>query len=234
MTELEEALKLVRKLGRETRLLERFDAYLEGEQPLRFVSPILERETGFKMSPIVLNLASFAVDVYDNRLDIEGFRAGTSSEADDQLWSVWQENEGPFLSQQSIRESLGLGRSYVAVGAGDDEDLPLITIESAFDAIHEDDPRTKQVRHGLKRWQDPDGERWMTYFHREGTATFRKERGRVSDWREESRAEGNEQNLCALVPLMNDLERSGVPVRGRLINGSGSRCFTRSCRCSTG
>lgn len=225
MTELDEALKLVRKLGRETRLLERFDAYLEGDQPLRFVSPILERETGFKMSPIVLNLASFAVDVYDNRLDIEGFRVGTSSGADEQLWSVWQENEGPFLSQQSTRESLGLGRSYVAVGAGDDDDLPLITIESAFDAIHEDDPRTKQVRHGLKRWRDPDGERWLTYFHREGTVTFRKKRGRVSDWVEESRAEGNDQNLCALVPLMNDPRALGRARPGKADQRLGKPVF---------
>ncbi|WP_345750101.1 phage portal protein [Microbacterium rhizophilus] len=202
MTELDEAQRLSRILSRERRPLERFDAYYEGEQPLRFVSPVLERELGYRLSPIVLNLALFAVEVYENRLDIEGFRVGAGTESDDELWDAWQENEGPFVSQQVTQESLALGRGYAMVGPGEgDDDAPVLTIESPFDAIHEDDPRTKRVRHGIKRWTDPDKVRWMTYLHQEGTITWRQRRG---DWIEDDSTEGNEQRLCALVPLMND------------------------------
>jgi hypothetical protein len=201
VTELDEALRLSRLLSRERKPLERYDAYFEGEQPLRFIAPVLQQELGYRLSPIVLNLGLFAVDVYENRLDIEGFRLG-GAEADDELWETWQENEGPFISQQVHRESLALGRGYAMVGPGeDDDDAPIITIESPFDAIHEDDPRTKRVRHGIKRWTDPDKTRWMTYLHQEGGVTWRYERG---DWREDETFDGNDQKLCALVPLMND------------------------------
>lgn len=79
MTDLDDALRLSRMLAREKKALDKNDAYFEGEQPLRFIAPVLEQELGFRLSPIVLNLALFAVDVYDNRLDIEGFRVQSNA-----------------------------------------------------------------------------------------------------------------------------------------------------------
>lgn len=202
MTELDEALRLSRAMARQKPMLETNDLYFEGEQPLKFLAPVLQQELGYRLSPIVLNLALFAVDVYDNRLDIEGFRVGRGAEADDDLWDVWQENDGPDLSQQAHREGLALGRAYATVGPGEtDEDAPIITIESAFDAIHEDDPKTKRVRHGIKKWTDLDKVRWMTFHHLNGWVTWRFERG---EWREVDREDDNGNNLCSLVPLMND------------------------------
>lgn len=209
MTQLDEAMKLRRLLGRERKFLEKNDQYLEGDQPLRFVSPVLERELGYRLSPIVVNLARFATDVYDNRLDIEAFRVGDSTEADDDLEDAWQANEGPLLSQQTHHEHLGLGRAYAMVGPGDDDnDPPTLTIESPFDAIHEDDPQTKKVRHGIKCWVDLDKVRWMTYAHQDGTNTFYY---RDREWREDEglATEGNDQRLCALVPFMNDARMLG-------------------------
>lgn len=206
MTELDEALRLSRALNREKKPLEKNDQYFEGEQPLRFIAPILEREMGFRLSPIVLNLALFAVDVYDNRLDIEGFRIGSnrrSRTADDDVEDTWEENQGSFISQQVHREGLALGRGYAMVGPGEtDDDAPVITIESPFDAIHEDDPRTKKVKHGIKRWTDLDKVQWMTYLHQEGSVTWRK-KGR--DWVEDAgERDDHDFGICSLVPLMND------------------------------
>ncbi len=181
MTELDEALRLSRAINRQKPMLEKNDLYFEGEQPLKFLAPVLQQELGYRLSPIVLNLALFAVDVYDNRLDVEGFRIGRGAEADDELWDVWQENDGPDLSQQGHRESLALGRAYATVGPGEsDDDAPVITLESAFDAIHEDDPRTKRVKHGVKRWTDLDKTRWMTFHHQNGWVTWRLDRARGS------------------------------------------------------
>lgn len=202
MTELDEALRLSRAIGRQKPMLEKNDQYFEGEQPLKFLAPVLQQELGYRLSPIVLNLALFAVDVYEHRLDIEGFRLGRGTEADGDLWDVWQENEGPYLSQQAHRESLALSRAYATVGpAESDGDAPVITIESAFDAIHEDDPRTKRVLHGLKKWTDLDKVQWMTFHHQNGWVTWRKDR---REWIEDKREDDNGFDLCALVPLMND------------------------------
>ena len=223
MTDLDDAYRLVRKLNSEKKQLEKNDNYFEGEQPLRFLSPILERELGYRLSPIVLNLALFAVDVYDHRLDIESFRVqtrtGTTIAADGSsvsqvdsiagaetdVMDTWAENAGGFLSQQGHRESLALGRAYALVGGGDSTgDAPVITIESPFDAIHEDDPRTKRVRLGLKRWTDPDRTRWMTLLRGDGSSvTWRRVK---NEWVEQAdlATEANSRGVCALVPLVND------------------------------
>lgn len=202
MTELDEAKRLLRAISREKKALEKNDNYFEGEQPLKFIAPLLEQELGYRLSPIVVNLALFSVDVYEHRLDIEGFRRREDSAADTDIDVAWQENDGPFLSQQVHREGLALGRAYATVGPGADEgDAPVLTIESAFDAIHVDDPKTKRVKHGLKKWTDLDKTRWMTFHHQNGWVTWRFVGG---DWVEDDREDNNGNNLCALVPLMND------------------------------
>lgn len=225
MTELDEALRLSRALARERKPLEKNDQYFEGDQPLRFIAPVLEREMGYRLSPIVLNLALFAVDVYDNRLDIEGFRIGSdrkSRTADSEVEDVWEENRGAFLSQQVHREGLALGRGYAMVGpAEDDDDSPVITIESPFDAIHQDDPRTKRVKHGVKRWTDLDKVQWMTYLHQDGSVTWRK-KGR--DWEEDER-DDHEFGICSLVPLMNDPRLLGRARPGKFDQRLGRSVF---------
>ncbi|MEF2979094.1 phage portal protein [Subtercola sp. YIM 133946] len=205
--------RLRAKLLREHRLLDKSDAYFEGRQPLRFLAPTLEKELGYRLSPIVINLAMFATDVYDNRLDIESFRIGGKGIADEELGRIFAENDGDLLSQQAHRESLALGRSYAIVGPGEDVgDAAIITAESAFDAIHEDDPVTKAVRHGIKQWTDEDSTRWVTYYHREGRNTWYAAKG--STWREdESLAVTNDYNLCSLVPLPHQGRMLGRTVR---------------------
>lgn len=200
MTQLDEAKRLSRLLSREQKPLNRNDAYFEGEQPLRFISPILERELGFRLSPLIINLARYSVDVYENRLDIEGFRVGDEESADEDLRDVWEANDGAFISQQAHRESLALGRAYALVSPSGGSGVPQITTESAFEAIHEDDPRTHQTKHGIKKWVDPDKTRWMTYLHTEGWITWYWKSG---EWQED-KSESNDHKACALVPLPND------------------------------
>ncbi|MFT4281184.1 phage portal protein [Microbacterium sp.] len=225
MTELDEAMRLSRLLAKEKKPLEKNDAYFEGEQPLRFIAPILERELGYRLSPIVLNLALFAVDVYDNRLDIEGFRIGSNRsnrEADNDVEDVWQENLGPFIHQQAHREGLALSRAYAMVGPAENEDdAPVITVESPFDAIHEDDPRTKRVKHGVKRWTDLDKVQWMTYLHENGSRTWRR-KGR--DWVEDE-YDTHDFGVCSLVPLINDARVLGRSRPGKFDQRLGRSVF---------
>lgn len=201
-TEIEKTRdRLLRSLNREKPALHKNDLYLEGEQPLRFISPILREQLGYRLSPIVVNLARFATEVYENRLDIEGFRFAGEESSDEELWKIFEHNDGPFLSQQAHYESLALSRSYAIVGEGDDEgDPPLITAESPFDAIHEDDPRTHEVKNGLKVWTDLDKTRFVSLYHPNGRQTWYRTKG---EWIEDS-SENNDFKLCRLVPLIND------------------------------
>ncbi len=202
MTQLDEALRLSRILNRERKPLEKNDAYFEGEQPLKFLAPALQEQLGYRLSPVVINLGRYAVEAYDNRYDIEGFRYEGAESSDDELWQIYQANDGPYMSQQVHREGLALGRSYVTVGPGEDAgDAPVITAESAFDAIHEDNPRTHQVEHGIKRWTDLDKTKWMTFHHTDGWTTFRR---KGSDWVEDESESDNGFKMCRLVPMPND------------------------------
>lgn len=212
--------RLLRALQREKPALEKNDLYFEGDQPLKFVAPALQQQLGYRLSPIVLNLARFGVDVYENRLDIEGFRFAGSESSDEELWEVFEHNDGRLQSQQAHRESLALGRSYAIVGEGDD-DVPLMTVESPFEAIHEDDPRTHEVKHGVKVWTELDKTRFVSLYHPNGRQTWFRKSGA---WVEDS-SETNDFNLCRMVPLMNDPRMLGRYRAGKFDQRLGKSVF---------
>lgn len=193
--------RLIKSLRRETPQLVKNDNYFEGEQPLRFLSGELQEQLGSRIAELVVNLPRFAVDAYEQRLDIEGFRIGGNESSDDELWKIWQYNDGDLLSQQVHREGLALARAYTIVGEGD-ADVPLITAESPFEAIHEDDARTHEVKYGLKQWQDEDKTRWVDLYHPNGRVTWFKA-VKQTGWSFDSE-EQNDFNLCRMVPLVND------------------------------
>lgn len=200
-TELEAARdRLYGKLLAERRKLKIYDDYYEGEQPLRFMSPVLKRELGERITEIVLEWPRLGVEAYDNRLDIEGFRFAGADSSDDELWRIWQANDGDFISQQAHQEHLAMSRAYAIVGNNpDDEETPVLTIESAFDAIHEDDPRSHDVLYGIKTWADPDRTRWINLYGQGGRVTWRRVRG---EWVEDD-SDDDEFELCRLTPLVH-------------------------------
>lgn len=206
--------RLVRKLNVERRFLIKNDDYFEGEQGLKYLAPEVRAQIGTRLVDLLINLPRYTTDVYENRLDVEGFRLPGADSGDKGLWTVWQHNDGDMLSQQAHRDSLALGRSYVLVGEGDD-DMPLITGQSAFDAIHEDDPRTHNVRYGINRWTDEDGARWINLFHPEGRVTWVQKGKRGGAWTLDGKAETNTFGIPRLVPMINDPRVLGRQISGR-------------------
>lgn len=179
MTELEDARdRLLRKLQSERPALRRADLYLESEQPLRFLSPVLTREMGDRGAPVVFAIPKLATEAYDNRLDIRGFQIGdedADSGLSKRMWEWFEYNAGEFLSQQAHYEGLGLGRAYAIVGPNDeDPDMPLLTVESPFDCMHEIDVATRQVTFGVKEWRTADRTRWVSL--------YAKDYGRITWW----------------------------------------------------
>jgi hypothetical protein len=178
-----------------------YDAYYEGEQPIRFLAPAMRKEFGERITALVINWPRLGADAYENRLDVEGFRYAGDAARDDDLWSVWQANNCDELSQQAHLESLALSRSYVCVGSGDlPGDPPLITVEHPLQVFADRDPRTRRVRSAVKRWQELDGSQWAVLYLPDATATYR--RGR-DGWQVDGGVDQHGLGRVPVVPLVN-------------------------------
>jgi hypothetical protein len=178
-----------------------YDAYYEGEQPIRFLAPAMQKEFGDRITALVINLPRLGVDAYENRLDIEGFRFKGDDSRDEDLHDAWQANDMDEQSQQGHLESLSLSRGYACVGAGDAPgDAPLITIEHPLQAFVDRDPRTRKGRAGIKRVDDLDGTRWATLYLPNSTGTYRWTK---DGWSLDGTLDEHNLGRLPMVPLVN-------------------------------
>ena len=149
LTDDEQALVTRLNNQRSTALpaLQLADAYYNGNQ--------LIRDLGISIPPQVRGLHTVvgwpqvAVDALDERLDVEGFRYASSSDGDDQLWSIWQANNLDEESQMAHLDALIYGCAYASVGTNDDGS-PLITVESARDMAVIWDARWREITAALR------------------------------------------------------------------------------------
>jgi hypothetical protein len=160
----------------------KYEAYLCGEQPLAFVQPALQEQMGEQYISLALNLPRHAVQVYDNRLDVDGFRYADDESGDQTLEDIWQANNLDEQSQMGHFDGLGLGRFYTIAGAGDKPgDAPVVTVESPFQVSTARDPRTRRTQVGWKTWAEVDGTRWGSlYLPNETHVMTQKDGGWVS------------------------------------------------------
>jgi hypothetical protein len=189
--------------------LDSLDAYYEGTQRIEqiglAVPPELERFL------VVVNWPRIAVDAVEERLDVEGFRLPDAGEADRDLWAVWQANGLDEESQLAHQDALALQRSYVCVGAGDkgpdseddsrDRSVPLVTVESPFEMIHEIDPRTRLPRAVAKVYRDGQ-DRFGTLYLPDVTIWLEWGTGPLRGWGEVDRDEHG-LGVVPVVPLVN-------------------------------
>ncbi len=181
------------------------DSYYEGTQPLSYLAPEIQSELSDRMRQLVINWPQLVVDALDERLDVEGFRYADSETTADDLWSVWQASDMDEGSQQAHVDALALKRSYVIIGANeDDESAPIVTAESALEVFAERDPRTRQVVAAVKRWDEPAAVgsapvKWATLYLPNARMTFEQQKGA---WVEVDRDEHNLGEVL-VVPLAN-------------------------------
>ena len=192
------------------------DAYYDGEQRLEqlglAVPPELER-----FLTIVAWPGTYA-DAVEERIDLEGFRLPGMTEADDELWRIWQANGLDEESQLAHLDALVLGRSFIVVGSGDDtpdapsaedgdEDrdpaVPLVTVESANEVNVELDPRTRRVNAAAKVYTDRAGDgsavRKATLYLPNVTVWVERKNAR---WDEVDRDE-HDLGVVPVVPIVN-------------------------------
>ena len=181
-----------------------YDAYMEGEQPIRFVAPALQAEFGERITALVLGFPRMIVDAAVPRLRIDGFRYAGDSSGDKALWDVWQANDMDEQSNQAHAESLGLSRSYVIVGSGDSaDDPPVVTVESPFQVYAQRDPRTRRVSRAVKRWVEGSGpslEQHAVLYLPDSTRHMVQGR---DGWRLTGAVDQHDMGRVPVVPLVN-------------------------------
>lgn len=109
------------------------------------------------------------VDSLVERLIVEGFRRGDSSEADDELWGWYKANSLDSSQALLYKDCLVLGRGYVTVAAPEEldasdpdpmrvEDVPIIRVESPKSLFAKIDPRTKRIEWAVRKVTNSDGD----------------------------------------------------------------------------
>jgi hypothetical protein len=209
VAELDDTLKnLLTALDHSRAYLAKYDAYLENEQPIKFIAPALQEEFGERITALIINWPRLVTSAFEERLDVEGFRYAGNSSGDDALWEIWQANDLDEQSQQGHFESIGLSRAYVFVGAGEStDDAPVVTIESPMQVFARRDPRTRRVIEAVKRWDVGDitvrgsfEQHAMLYTEgRRCEYIFDGPRG----WREAGPANDYDKSIMPVVPLVN-------------------------------
>jgi len=147
---------LVMELSRRTGHVRRNDRYYRGKHPLRFASEQFAEYFAKQYAGFADNWTQPVADSPVERLTVTGVRASGSTEADRDLWEVWQRNGLDADSQLGFLGAVCAARSFVLVwGDPDDEDTPCVTFEDASSAIVAYEPGSRRRRRAaLKLWQD--------------------------------------------------------------------------------
>lgn len=170
LSEDERALwnRLRRRLAEERPTLELLDLYYNGEQRMT--------STGVSMPPELAGMrqvpgwARLAVDPMQDRLSVEGFRYPGAVDADDDMWTLWQDSNLDSESDLAHTDGLLFGRSYVVVGTEDDG-RPLITVESPLNMTHLWDARARHPRVVLQHY-DVDDDKFAALYLPDQTITL--------------------------------------------------------------
>lgn len=110
------------------------------------------------------------VDAVEERMDLEGFRMGDDAERVKTLLQWWQTNDLDEESGLAHTDAMVFGRSYVTVSApsedDDDQDIPIIRVESPMNMWADVDPRTRRVTRAIRLYKNPDNlaEQWATLY----------------------------------------------------------------------
>lgn len=140
--------------------LELLDHYFNGEQ--------LVRDLGISIPPqlkglhTVIGWPRIGVEALEQRLDLEAFRWADGADASD-LTEIAEANDLFEESSLAHLDALAYGREYVAVGTGDEDGPPLITVESPLDMTLFWDARARVATAALRESVE-DGVRVVTLY----------------------------------------------------------------------
>lgn len=163
---------LHQKLGADRAVLNLRDAYYNGEQVINDLGISIPPE--LRDLHTVMGWPRLAVDALHERMDVEGFRFPRADDADEGLWEIWQANNLDEESPLAHLDALVFGRSYVVVGSGDEDDIPLVTVESPLNLAGTWSVRQRRLSAALQMYEVDDGTEAALYLP-DQTITLRQE-----------------------------------------------------------
>lgn len=180
----------------------RLDAYFNGSQRLEQLGLAVPED--LRQFVTIVAWPRTQVKSIGERCNVEGFRLPGEPEADRGLSEVWQASDLDDESQMGHTDSLVFGRSYACVGTGEDQALPLITVESPLEMVHEWSPRTRQTSAAARFYVDDTSgvlEQRATLYTPEATVWLILDRGQ---WVESDDRDEHRLGRCPVVPLVNN------------------------------
>src|SRR6478752_5542192 len=194
------------------------DRYYDGEQHLEQLG-IAVPEDLRRFTTIVAWPGTY-IDSIVERCTVEGFRLPGSKTAAEDLWEIWQANDLDTESPMARVDAKVFGRGYYCAGTGDDPDVPLVTVESPLQLIHEWSNRHRAVTSAARFYEDEsDGEKTRRATLYEPRQTTWCKRARNGRWVIEERDEHGLGEV-PVVPLVNKSrthDRYGVSQMVRII-----------------
>ena len=207
--------KLEIQLDRAQTLIDKYEAYYEGEQRLEQLGLAIPPE--LRRFVVIVNWPRVAVDAVEERLERTGFQLPGQRAADPGLWDLWLYNGLDELAVMGDRDALKLARSYRIIGSNDDdEEFPRITIESPREVTVLRDPKTLDVVAALKRYDVENGRATSaTLYLPDETIWLDGQRG---GWEVVER-DRHGMDAVPVVPQVNR-PRIGIPKDGRPLGTS--------------
>ncbi|ADE43447.1 portal protein [Streptomyces phage phiSASD1] len=156
----EQALSLVQRLEAELMrrrpMIQRNSDYYRGVQALTFASDQFRKFHGDRYRNFADNWVPVVSDSPVERLTVNGMKPSGMTEADKELWRVWQMNGLDADSQLGFLGAVNSARSFILVwGNPDDEETPEVTFEDAAQCIVAYAPGSRRKRvAALKCWDD--------------------------------------------------------------------------------
>lgn len=153
--EIEIISRLSAHIRRDSLYLHRLGRYYDGEQVIEQLGLAIPPE--LRHLTVCVNWPRVTADSLEERIDMLGFRAPDTELRDEELARVWQANGLDEESQLAHLDAVVYGRSFVCVGANeDDETTPLVTVESPLEMTVDISPRTRRVQAALRHYKDRD------------------------------------------------------------------------------
>lgn len=160
MATLEDASALVDAMYDELRhrrpAIDRVDSYYRGDHKLKYASEQFIKYHADRYKDFADNWVPLVSDAPVERLNWLGIRGHEQTEADSDIWRVWQTNGCDVDSQLGFLGAINSARSFILVwGNPDDEETPTVTFEDASQCIVAYEPGSRRLRRAaLKTWQD--------------------------------------------------------------------------------
>jgi len=135
------------------------DDYFSGNQQLGFLHPEVRAQVEDRLESLSINWARVIIGSIEERLDVRGFRIGSETEVDQEVWDMYLANGLDTWSQLGHTDAMKHGRAFGLAWADEDApDEPRMTIESASQMTVLYKPGTTKILYGAKVYKDPDAD----------------------------------------------------------------------------